>query len=479
MKLPSHIVVFTLLGMLLLSGCAGGQKEAISTTSPEALALFKEGRSLYEKFYYDEAISAFEKANAVDSLFAFPYLYRAAVAFVLSEEPEAKKLIAKAVQLSVKASPSEQLLCRMWAYRIQYDSRAAAAAADSLIDRYPSVSEAFIVRGELYRMNKNMEGAIRVWERALKNDSTCSRALMWLGYANAELGDVDRGISYMKRYIRLVPDAADPRASTGDILLGAGRYEEALTQYQKAIELKSTFWYAYQKTGDIYAVYGRLKDAEEQHERSQQVLPHTMRSEAVLLATRAWFNLLRGRNDVAERECNEAIGIDSTNISAVYRLVAAQTRQKKTVEAEKTLDRLRRELQRRNISGTTEMATYFRARSLVDNASGNAEAALAACDSAVQYAPLHARSEVYVQIATIQLRVREYEAALDACEEALRIAPNSPNALLALLRVYKGMGEKKMTAEIGGRLLEFWKNADPDFAPAREVRGILGRTPPA
>jgi tetratricopeptide (TPR) repeat protein len=479
MKSFHVLLVAVLVGVLTFAGCSSGKQEMITTSSPEALAMFKEGLSLYEKFYYDEALAAFEKATSADSLFALPYLYRAAVAFSLSQEPEARTLIARAVQLGSKASPSEQLLIRMWSHRISFDFRAAAATADSLIERYPSMREPYIVRGELYRRNQNLDAAVKVWERALKKDSTCSRALMWLGYANAELGDVDRGISYMKRYIRLVPDAADPRASTGDILLGAGRYEEALAQYQKALELKSNFWYAYQRTGEIYTLYGRLREGEEQQMLAQQILPQTPRTEAVRLAMSARYNLLRGKYEVAERECKEAMAIDSTNISAGFALVAAQVRQKETAQAEQTLAHLHREFQRRDFAGTPDVSSYFLARSLLDNQIGNAEAALAACDSALQYAPGRKRAEVYQQIAAVQLRAKDYESALDACEEALRVAPNSPGVLLAVLRVYKEMGDAKMTAEIGGRLLEFWKNADPDFFPAQEVRTLLGRRKPA
>ena len=82
-------------------------------------------------------------------------------------------------------------------------------------------------------------------------------------------------------------------------------------------------------------------------------------------------------------------------------------------------------------------------------------------------------------IATIRLRSKEYEAALDACEEALRVTPNSPGSLLTVLKVYHAKGDRTMTKEIGDRLLGFWKDADPDFQPLQEVRTAMRRSRPS
>jgi hypothetical protein len=36
-----------------------------------------------------------------------------------------------------------------------------------------------------------------------------------------------------------------------------------------------------------------------------------------------------------------------------------------------------------------------------------------------------------------------------------------------------------MTREIGGRLLDFWKNADPDYVNLQDLRKLLGTKSPA
>jgi tetratricopeptide (TPR) repeat protein len=71
------------------------------------------------------------------------------------------------------------------------------------------------------------------------------------------------------------------------------------------------------------------------------------------------------------------------------------------------------------------------------------------------------------------LRESDFEDALDACEEALRVNPNNPDALLTLVKVYAAQGDRGMARAIGARLLDFWKDADAEFESLREVRTLL------
>jgi tetratricopeptide (TPR) repeat protein len=111
-------------------------------------------------------------------------------------------------------------------------------------------------------------------------------------------------------------------------------------------------------------------------------------------------------------------------------------------------------------------------------ARGQYAEALIACDSAVQYATPLTMADVFRMMALVHLSAREYEEALDAAEEALRVSPNNPILLMTVLKIYNARGDSRMTREIGGRLMEFWKDADPDFRLLREVRQILAGTRP-
>ena len=80
------------------------------------------------------------------------------------------------------------------------------------------------------------------------------------------------------------------------------------------------------------------------------------------------------------------------------------------------------------------------------------------------------------QMAEVYRREKLFDAALDACEQALSLNPNSPEALLALVRTYHDQGDRRMTSEIGNRLMAFWAHADPDYQNRIELMKLLGVT---
>jgi tetratricopeptide (TPR) repeat protein len=458
-------------------GCSRERK--ISTSSPEALQVYTEGVAQWEKFYYSEAKHSFERAIAADSSFAMAWCRLAMIDAATENRTGAREMMDRALHLAAGVSRREKLFIRMWDRRLDFDNAGAARVADSLLLLYPDEKEAYLFRGNLYEaIDKDYDAAIRYYQHAIVVDSGYAQAVMSLGYAYSSMGDQDKAVEEMQRYIRLAPDAADPRASYADLLLRAGRYDEALVQYQKSLALKPDYWYAVQRIGNIYAILGRLKAAEEQFRRSMALLPGSTQTEAILLSAEAQLDLERNNYTEAAEGFRRALDMDSTSLSADYGLMYALGKMRKFAEAETLLHRITQELQRRNLLHAPAMMGYHLMRSRLALAEGKPVQALAACDSALEYSIPLTRSEVYRQRAEVQLELGAYEPALDACEEALHTNPNSPSVLFILTKVYHRKGDPTMTVEIGSRLLSLWSDADPDFQDCNELLRILGKKPP-
>jgi tetratricopeptide (TPR) repeat protein len=282
----------------------------------------------------------------------------------------------------------------------------------------------------------------------------------------------------MKRYIQMVPSAADPRASYADILFRVGEYDDAFEQYQKALELQERYWYSYMRMAEIYSLKGQLKAAEENYARYAEVLPKNKRLKSEALVNEGSIADLRGNFPAAEGKMREALALDSTNGKAAYRLVYLLVRQKKLPQAEELAAAISRFLTTHNLLGTTDMMQYHLLRASVLEAQGKYADALIACDSAVQYASPLTMADVFRVMAQVRLASKDYEDALDAAEEALRLAPNHPVLLMTVLKIYSGKGDARMTREIGDRLLNFWAKADLDFRLRWEVLRILGALRP-
>jgi tetratricopeptide (TPR) repeat protein len=282
----------------------------------------------------------------------------------------------------------------------------------------------------------------------------------------------------MARYIEMAPDAADPRASYGDLLLRFGRYDEALEQYRKSLELKPDYWYAFSMIGKVYAIKGRLRESEKMMDRSYDLLPASSNVRAERLATLAGYEYSRGNYKKSQALSLEALAIDTAFGGGAFMLTNALLKQGEYDAATQVIDRIHQELEARSLTESAVMADYHVLRARLLSARGMYDGALAALQEALQYTGALNRTFVHREMAEVYLKQGEFESAIDACAEALSINPNAPQALLTLTRVYQARGDLGMTNEVGDRLLRFWAEADPDFKDAQDLRRLLGAVHP-
>jgi tetratricopeptide (TPR) repeat protein len=457
---------------LMCGGC--GRELKMTTSSDEALRAYTQGVTEWERFYYAEAEASLKRALTADSSFAAAWARLAFLHSTLGNDADARRESAHALALSSSVTEYEGLLIRLIRYRILYDNARAAHVADSLIALYPGEPEAFLVRGQLYEGEKNIEAAVKMYEMAVKADTGFAPAVMSLGYAYSNLGEQDKAVAYMQRYIQMAPGVADPRASYADVLMRAGRYADALEQYQASLKLKPDYWYAVGQTGRVYAVMGRLNDAGRELDRSYQMVPQSRSVDAQRLRVHASLDVQRGAYESAVAKYREAITLDSSVAAVGYNLTYALAKLKRFAEAHDYIDRTLEELREKHLGESPTMQGYHLMRARVLTEERRFEEAQDACRAALEYSSPLMRGAVYVQMARIFIEERQYDPAFDAIEGALGVNPNAPDALLLLVHVYHQQGDRRMTREVGERLLELWKNADPDFLPAAELRRVLG-----
>ncbi len=474
---PTHTLRFALAAALLLfAGCEAGREW--STESQEAIRLVQEGTASWQKFYYADALVSLQKAVVADSLFAVAWGRLALTYDYTSNHDEALRALERAEKLSANATDKERRFIRLWGYRIRGVRSAEAKLADSLLLQYPENSELYIFRGLLYEIDRNYEAAVQTYEEGVKRDTGFALGVMSLGYAYSILGDQDKAVAYMQRYIHMAPQEADPRASYADILVRAGRYTEALEQYRKSLELKPDYWYAVREIGTVYTIQGRLRDAEAQFEKAVLLLPRNVRLEATLLRQRAYLDNQRGAYSDAVSQLRAALAIDSSYIGSAYGLVFALGKMKRFGEAWETIDSLNAELVRRNMRESHLVQGYYLLRARLLTEEEKLDEAEAECRNALEASTPFTRGAVYVNLARIAVARHEWEGGLDAVDGALAVNPNSPEALMMLVRIYNGRGDLAMTREIGDRLLTLWRDADADFRALKELRALLHLSQP-
>jgi tetratricopeptide (TPR) repeat protein len=475
-KQRSLAVMLVVAGAVFLAGC--GKEPRWTTTSPAAIPWLEKGVQHWQRFLYTEAFAAIDSAIAKDSTFAAAWGRRALLLYATNRLPEARSTIARATALAAHATPREQHLIRLWSCRINDLRSEEASLADSLIALYPEDPELYLIRGQCYENEREYEAAARMYSQSVERDTGFTLGVMSLGYSCSILGEQDRAVEYMQRYIRMAPDQPDPRASYADILVRAGRYDEALEQYRAALTIKSDYWYAVREIGTVYLIKGRLRDAERQFENAVRMLPTSMATEAALLRSRGAVDLQRGKFDAALALFQAAQAIDSSYLNQSYPMALSLSKLGRFAEAQELIDSTHAEIVRRQLTGAPFMEIYHLMRARVFTEEGKLDSAEAACRDAMENATPLTRGRVYVHLARVYRAGRKWDAALDAIESALAVTPDAPEALLTLTMVYAGTGDVAMAKEIGRRLMDLWRDADPDFRPLLELKQTLSTAVP-
>lgn len=455
----------------LIAGCRDDVRW--TTTDPSAVVWYEKGVQAWQQFLYPEAFAAIDSALSRDPTFAAAWGRKALLLYSTGDLTTARAAISRAQSLAVDATPRERDIIRLWSLRITDRRQSEAALADSLIARYPDDPELYLIRGQCYEGDRKYEAAVQAYAQSVERDTGFALGVMSLGYAYSTLGEQDRAVEYMQRYIRMAPDQPDPRASYADILIRAGRYEEALEQYRAALAIKPDYWYAVREIGTVYLIKGRLRDAERQFDEAAHMLPPNAATESGMLRMRGVLDIQRGQFGDAVARLRAAQIVDSSFMNQAYQLAFALSRLKRFSEAREVVDSTLAEIERRGLEGTQYMEVYHLIRARVYTEAGELDSAKAACDEALELANPLTRGRVYLHLARVHLAARNWEGAMDAIERALAVNPEAPEVLQTLTMVYAGMGDNAMAGEIGRRLLMIWREADADYRPLLELKRTL------
>ena len=82
----------------------------------------------------------------------------------------------------------------------------------------------------------------RELEKAIELDPTFSPPTNQLAYLYKELGQYEKALQTLERYVALAPGDANPYDSMGELLLCMGKLDESIAKYQEAIRLEPKFF---------------------------------------------------------------------------------------------------------------------------------------------------------------------------------------------------------------------------------------------
>jgi adenylate cyclase len=197
------------------------------------------------------------------------------------------------------------------------DVRAARRIAEEAIAMCPDVPAAYVLLGHVHQFEYSLgsakspqdsiEKGIEMVQKAIALDDSYAGAHGLLGHLYMFKREYDKAIAEGERAIALAPGAAGVHVWYGWSLHNAGRSEEAIPVFQKAIRLNplgSTGLYLY--LGNALWMTGKLEEAVSAFRKSIQLSPDNIFAHVGLTGTYS----MMGREKEAHAEAAEVLRIN-------------------------------------------------------------------------------------------------------------------------------------------------------------------------
>ncbi|MCC7350860.1 MAG: tetratricopeptide repeat protein [Phycisphaerales bacterium] len=176
----------------------------------------------------------------------------------------------------------------------------------------PELPETHLVVGQAMAETGDYEAAILYYRQTQRLAERSGRAIWYvevynsLGLALSATGHPQQAISSYQRAIELRPNYARAHYNLAVELEKQNRIDDAIAQYTRAIELDPDNIQAHYNLGNCYLNQRRLAEAAEQYSTVLRLNPR----HAAAHANRGWVFLLAGQNNAAAADFQAALAID-------------------------------------------------------------------------------------------------------------------------------------------------------------------------
>ncbi len=302
-KIVRRRILLAGLGSLLVAGVALGAytilgRPEVTTSSSEALRLYRLGRQNEWNMYFPEAMANYGEALRHDPNFVMATIRLAEL--LKDRDPDRARALFNCVRPFVgSVSQRERYQVRLFEMDLDHKGpKEREALLDEYVHRFPDDPDGYFFRAALYKDMERMPKAVADYERVTALNPNNAYAYNELGYYWIGQGDYRKAEEYLKRYRFLAPDQANPYDSLGELYIATGRYDEAEESLKKALEVKPNFTYSLAHLGTLEVARGNLLAAAERfQDAARQTDSMSLRRQWLWSATVSLA--VAGRNDEA------------------------------------------------------------------------------------------------------------------------------------------------------------------------------------
>ena len=207
---------------------------------------------------------------------------------------------------------------------------------EGVIAQRPDLPQVHHDLGHAYFIQRNYSRALEHVKVALRQSPSVAQFYITLSRIYLNLRRENDAAAILEEGLIQAPlNAARIYIEMGDIYKDGSRYEEALSNYTKAVLMEPELWIAHYKKGVALHSLTRIDEAEESLQRAYE-----LNSEAApTLHFLGMVSLAHNNPDEAENTMRKAVALDSMKAEMWFHLGQSQMRQQKWTDARESLNR--------------------------------------------------------------------------------------------------------------------------------------------
>jgi len=298
----------------------------ITTASPEAYLLYAEGREYHNKRDFAKSIELMKKAVAIDPRFAMAYRSVAVSYNNMYMNAESDKWLLKALELRDRISEKERLLLEVDYYNNSDRTAAKAAEAlEKLLAIYPDDTFVNTKCSYFYLGYDIWDKAAECAQAAIRNGDKTYYPFSYLATIYFATGFPEKAKEVAESGILAIGDDSNLRYDLADYFLYQGKFQEAMTEVDKAVALSPEAEYGPFYRGSLFLYQGDLARAAEEFDGLLKLKNPSAR--LYHLWWTAQLDVLRGKFKAAGTKLGQAVsvleGMNEKNLASAFRWLAA------------------------------------------------------------------------------------------------------------------------------------------------------------
>jgi tetratricopeptide (TPR) repeat protein len=261
--MAKRLILLIFVVLVVVSAVYGlRDQKKVTTDSDKAYKTYMAGQDFLDRLYFRDAVTEFEKAVKIDTNFAMAYARLGSLYYSLyGDKEKAGNMLDKAMTIAPNVKEKERLTIQIMQADIKGNEAEIEKYREEFLTKYPDCLESHRFQADKYFRTMEYDKVINEYEAILKIDPNYAQAYNMLAYVNYYTRNYDEAIDYIKKYVYMASDQANPHDSYGELLMNIGKYDEAINEFKMADKIKPDLYFVLTHLGNVYNSIGRVRDA--------------------------------------------------------------------------------------------------------------------------------------------------------------------------------------------------------------------------